>query len=199
MKAWAKTAVALLTVLWLGGCGGIPVNTDYDSDYQMSPTASYAWIDSPKKAARDPLIDNDLLERRVHRAVDEQLAANGLRPVNDGQQPDLLVAYHVGQEDKVDINTTDNFYGHYGYYPCWHCWGPSPYGYGYGQDVWVNYYTEDTLLIDIIDAKTKKLVWRGMADRRLPKFKTPVERDTYVRETVTAIFQYFPPGRTPRK
>lgn len=198
MKAWAKTTVALLTVLWLSGCGGIPVNTDYDSEYRFPSTASYAWIDASKKGMRDPLIDNDLLEQRVHRAVDEQLAANGLRPVNDGQQPDLLVAYHVGQEDKIDINTTDNFYGHYGYYPCWHCWGPS-YGYGYGQDVWVTYYTEGTLLIDIVDGKTKKLVWRGMADRRLPKFKTPDERDAYVRETVTAIFQHFPPGRTPSK
>lgn len=198
MNTWGRTAVALLTVLWLAGCSGIPVSTDYDTDYQMPPSASYAWIDSPKRAVRDPVVDNDLLESRVHRATNEQLAAAGLRPVADGQQPDLLVAYHVGEEQRVDINTTDNFYGYYGYYPCWHCWGPGPYGYG-GSDVWVNYYTQGTLLIDIIDAKTKKLVWRGVADRRVPSFKSPVERDTYVRETVAAIFQYFPPGRVPSK
>lgn len=196
MKAWLKTAVSLCAVLWLSGCGGIPVSTDYDPEYQLQPTASYAWMEAPKQAMKDPLIDNDLLERRVRRAVDEQLAANGLRLVADGQHPDVLVTYHVGQKEKVDIDTADHFYGYYGYYPCWHCWGPPPFG---GRDVWVTYYTQDTLLVDMVDAKTKKLIWRGVANRRMPNFKSPAERDTYVRESVNAIFQHFPPGSEPRK
>jgi hypothetical protein len=196
MKAWVKTAVSLCAALWLSGCVGIPVSTDYDPDYQLQPTASYAWMDVSKQAVKDPLVDNDLLERRVHRAVDEQLAANGLRLSADGQQPDLLVTYHVGQQEKVDIDTVDHFYGYYGYYPCWRCRGPAPFG---GSDVWVTYYTQDTLLIDIVDAKSKKLIWRGVANRRMPSFKSPTERDTYIRESVNAIFQHFPPGSAPRK
>lgn len=195
MGNWVKAGLSLLAGLWLSGCSGIPVNTDFDPDYHLSPTAVYAWMETPPQAAKDPLIDNDLVERRVHRAADEQLAANGLRLVNAGQQPDVLVTYHLGQQEKVDISTTDNFYGYYGYYPCWRCWAPRPYE----RDVWVNYYTQDTLLIDIVDAKTKKLVWRGVANRRLPSFTTPAQRDAYVRETVAAIFQYFPPGNSPRR
>lgn len=195
MKAFIKMTAALAALLWLSACSSVPVTTDYDPEYRLSPTASYAWLDAPKHQT-DPFVDNDLLARRVHRAVDEQLAANGLRPVTDGKQPDLLVTYHVGAQEKMDIDTTD-FYGYYGYYPCWHCWGPGPY-YG-GRDVWVRYYTEASLLIDIVDAKTKQLVWRGVADRRLPKFDDPAQRDAYVNETVRAIFQYFPPGTKPRK
>lgn len=195
MRGWMKVGLSLIAGLWLSGCSGIPVNTDFDPDYQLSPTAVYSWMEIPTHAARDPLVDNDLIERRVHRAADQQLAANGLRLATAGQQADVLVTYHLGQQEKVDISSTDSFYGYYGYYPCWRCWGPRPYD----RDVWVNYYTQDTLLIDIVDAKTKKLVWRGVAQRRLPSFTTPVERDTYVRETVAAIFQYFPPGSSPRK
>jgi hypothetical protein len=195
MKTWVKVTGLFAVLVWLAGCTGIPVETDYDPDYKLSLTSSYAWMETPRSAARDPIVDNDLLARRVQRAVDGELAAQGLKLVGVDQNPELLVTYHAGATEKIDIDTTDSFYGYYGYYPCWHCWGPGPYG----RDVWVRYYTEGTLVIDIVDAKTKKLVWRGTADRRIPKFKSPLERDVFVRDSVAAIFGHFPPGRQPAR
>jgi hypothetical protein len=139
----------------------------------------------PQKPAADPLIDNDLVARRVHRAVAEQLEGKGLREAASEAQADLLVTYHVGEEEKLDISS---FHSNFGYYPCWHCFGP-----GFDSDVWVTQYTQGKLVIDLIDAKNKQLVWRGIAARRLPTFKSPAERDQYIRETVVAIFKDFPP------
>src|SRR5690606_23359840 len=153
MNAWVKMAVGLVATVWLAGCSGIPVDTDYDPDYKLSLTSSYAWMEAPKAGARDPVVENDLLARRVQRSVDAELAAQGLRLVAADQEPELLVTFHAGEVEKMDIDTTDHFYGHYGYYPCWGCWGGGPYGYG--NDVWVRYYTEGTLMVDIVDAKTK--------------------------------------------
>jgi hypothetical protein len=195
MKTWVKAVGLLAVLVWLAGCTGIPVETDYDPDYKLSLTSSYAWMEAPKSAVRDPIVDNDLLARRVQRAVDGELAAQGLKLVGADQNPELLVTYHAGATEKIDIDTTDSFYGYYGYYPCWHCWGPGLYG----RDVWVRYYTEGTLVIDIVDAKTRKLVWRGTADRRIPKFKSPLERDVFMRDSVAAIFRHFPPGRQPAR
>ena len=118
-----------------------------------------------------------------------QLVAQGLTQVEDPAQADVLATYHIGTEDKIDINT---WHSYYGYYPCWHCWGPH---YGFRDDIWVNQYTQGTLIIDLIDADSRKLLWRGVADRRLPGFKTPEQRQAYLDETVTAILSKFPPSR----
>ncbi len=180
LRYFAFVAVAIV----LNACAGIPVSTDYDPNWQFPQTPAYAWLPHPMNKM-DPMVDNDLVAARVHRAVDEQLAAQGLSVAASEAAANVLVTYHIGEEEKLDINT---FHSHYGYYPCWGCWGP-----GFDSDIWVSQYTQGKLIIDLIDAKTKQLVWRGIASRRVPSFDTPQERDEYIRETVAAIFKKFPP------
>lgn len=177
---------AIVTVaIVLNACAGIPVSTDYDPSWQLPAVPVYAWMPHPLNKV-DPMVDNDLVAARVHRAVDDQLAAHGISATSNEADANLLVAYHIGEEEKLDINT---FHANYGYYPCWGCYGP---GYGYGSDIWVSQYTQGKLIIDLIDANTKQLVWRGIASRRVPSFDSPQERDQYIRETVMAIFKKFP-------
>jgi hypothetical protein len=188
MKIWSRVLALLVTTLVLNACGGIPVSTDYDPGWRLPEPATFAWMSQPhRQPVADPLVDNDLVAGRIRRAVNEQLEARGLREAASEQQADVLATYHVGQEERLDITS---FRSSYGYYPCWNCFG---YGPGFDSDIWVTQYTQGKLIIDLVDAKTKKLVWRGMATRRLPSFRTPAERDAYIRETVTAIFKDFPP------
>ena len=172
----------LLAASLLSACGAIPVSTDFDPAWQIPPAPVYAWMKRPLLKL-DPLVDNDLMEARIQRAVDEQLAAKGFSMAAAAAQANVLVTYHVGEEDKLDVS---GFHASYGYYPCWRCGGP-----GFDSDLWVSQYTQGKLVIDLVDAQTKKLVWRGEALRRVPDFKTPQQRDTYVRETVAAIFKKF--------
>lgn len=185
MSSVLRLCGVVLATIVLNACGAIPVSTDFNPEWHMPAAPVYAWMARPQNKL-DPMVDNDLMEARVHRAVDEQLAAKGFSLGASEGQANVLVTYHVGVEEKLDINT---FHSSYGYYPCWHCWGG-----GYGTDVWVTQYTEGKLVIDVVDAQTKKLVWRGSASRRVPTFKTPQERDTYIRETVVAIFKQFTPS-----
>lgn len=188
--SWRVRIGAALLTLLLGACTGVPVSTDYNTEYRFQPQSSYAWLEREREFS-DPRVDNDLVEARVRRAVDSQLRAKGLTQAQSVESADLLVSYHIGREDKIDVQT---FRSHFGYYPCWHCYGPH-WGYGpHGDDIWVSEYTQGTLVIDVIDAESRKLVWHGVAERRLPSFKTPQERDAYIRETVTAILARFPPG-----
>lgn len=187
MKIWSRLLALLVTTVVLNACSGVPVSTDYDPDWHLSLPASFAWMPRPHRQTADPLVDNDLVANRVHRAVSEQLEAKGLNEAASQQQADLLVTYHIGEEERLDINS---FRSNYGYYPCWHCFGYP----GFDSDIWVTQYTEGKLVIDLVDAKSKQLVWRGVAKRRLPSFNTPAERDAYIRETVTAIFKNFPPS-----
>lgn len=184
MNKWLRICGVLLAAVVLNACGAIPVSTDYDPNWQMPATPNYAWMSRPMHKA-DPMVDNDLVAGRVHRAVDDQLAAKGFSLVEKESDASVLVAYHIGEEEKLDINT---FHSNFGYYPCWRCWGP-----GFDNDISVTQYTQGKLIIDMVDAKTKQLVWRGIASRRVPDFKTPQERDKYIRESVAAIFKKFPP------
>lgn len=193
LAGYARLTLAVLLAVVVAGCTGVPVSTDYNTGYRFHEASSYAWLErKDNSGVAGSLADNDLVEARVRRAVDDQLKARGLAPAGSVEQADLLVTYYIGQEDKLDVRS---FRSNFGYYPCWHCYGPyGGAGWGYDNDVWVTEYTEGTLVIDIIDAETRKLVWHGIAERRLPVFTDPHQRDAYVRETVTAILARFPPG-----
>lgn len=190
MNAFLRRLTLATLVLLVAACHTVPVSTDYDPDWQLKPSATYAWLPPQKKLVTDPAVDNDLFAKRLHRAVDEQLKAKGLA-MTSVDSADLLISYHVAQETRIDIDT---FRSHYGYYPCWGgCWGPGwgP-GWGAGSDVWVREYTAGTLMIDVVDGKSRELRWRGVSERRVPAFRTPEEREAFIRETVAAIFQKFP-------
>jgi hypothetical protein len=191
-RSFKHGCVAVALLLLVAACSQVPVSTDYDPEWQLQPSASYAWLPPAKRAVTDPLIDNELFARRIQRAVDEQLRLKGLA-AGSNDSADLLVNYHISTREKLDVDT---FHSSFGYYPCWGgCWGPGWRGYygpGWGNDITVRQYTAGTLIIDLVDAKTKALVWRGSSERRVPSFKTPEDRDAWVRETITAIFERFP-------
>ena len=57
----------------------------------------------------------------------------------------------------------------------------------------VRTYKEGTLVIDIIDSSSYKIVWRGVAEGRLPKTTSINERTQIVRDAVGMVFEEFPP------
>src|SRR5678815_4341582 len=69
---------------------------------------------------------------------------------------DFFVAFYVGLADRYDMQYLD--YGmpvfHRGFRTGWWGW---PRGY----DAWAVPYTQSTVIIDVIDAHSNQLVWRG--------------------------------------
>ena len=182
-RTWIASTAATLAVL-LAGCSSFKVTDDYDPSADFAQFGSYAWLprpDATETGART--IDDGLLRQRIERATDEGLAAKGLRRVDAPTDANLLVTSHISVEQKLRVNTTNYGYG-YGR------WGY--YGGGY-TDTTVDQYEEGTLILDFIDAKTKQLVWRGMAQSRLKEMATPEEREARVRAAVAAILEKYPP------
>ena len=173
----------------LVACAGIPVSTDYDTSRAFSSLKTYAWMTPKKKLIIDPLVDNDLMNRRVQRAVENRLAALGFSKASEQQGADFFITYHVSAEDRISISS---FYNSFGYYPCWN----GCYGRGYGgvgmNDVSVRHYKQGTFMLDVIDPASTELIWRGIAGKRLTS-GTPQERDLYVDSIVDAILAKFPP------
>jgi hypothetical protein len=164
-----------LPLALLAACSSVSTNYDYDMSYDFSKLRTYRWADIPSKSDADPLV-----VQRVGAAVESQLKAKGYAQAEG--TPDFLVATYVGRRTRIQV--TDWGYG----YGPWGGW----YGGG-GLDVYE--YEEGTLIVDIVDNRTRKLVWRGTAVRIIDPGATPEEKTEHINEAVGKIFEDFPPKR----
>jgi len=97
--------------------------------------------------------------------------------------PDVRILVHGATEEKKRLDT---FYtGGYGGYRGWG-WG----GVG-SSTTTVSEYTEGTLVVDIFDASTKGLIWRGVAQDEL-KAKQE-KREKQASKAITKLLKDFPP------
>lgn len=180
-------AAALLgsTLLLTGGCTTTNARTDYDPAVDFSKYHTYVWAGG-KDMTNSGLLENSLVDKRIKEIVTRQLITKGLVEVAAGQPSDLVVRYWVGVKEKTDIDTIPTAGMGYAYGPYWGGrWGP-----GYDQVI-VNNYHEGTLIIDLIDAKSKDLAWRAYLVQTLEKdmSKTAAKAEA----NAAAAFANYPP------
>ncbi len=129
------------------GCSTIRVETDFDPDADFASLKTYKWIEHTKKTDSEMMKD-PLIRTHVINAVENEMDAKGyFKAVNEN--PDFLIAFYAGSRKKVDVTHYHYRYGR---------WGRLR-----GRDISVRKYKEGTLIVDIIDARTKQLAWRGWA------------------------------------
>ncbi|WP_164021657.1 DUF4136 domain-containing protein [Pyxidicoccus trucidator] len=189
MSPHHRLAVPLLLLL-LAACSGIETNTHYDpaSVGKLDGYKTYAWLPAPEGA--DPRIYNDVTEAQVKKVVDAQLASRGYRKVDEN--PDFKFGWHGSIDQKMDVDTVNSYYG-YG----WGSWY-APYGPGMSvgatfPQTYVDEYEEGTLILDVVDAGTNKLVWRGTAQAALEDNPSPQRREERLGEAVKDVLEQFPP------
>src|SRR5208283_3401961 len=168
---WSSIALALGV-----GCSTVQVQTDWNRSTDFSNFHSYAWLSDRPLATGDPRFDNALVDQRIRNATAETLATKGFAPAPQASA-DFLMSYLITSQQKTDINTVYQGYG-YG----WGGWGGPAYAQTY-----VMQYELGTLILDVLDPKTKTLVWRGSGSARLGETRTPEELDALVRAAVEEI------------
>lgn len=174
MKA-TGLAAATTCLLMLIGCSGIEVATDYNREWDFAPYRTYDWAAQKVPELRDPLIDTSLLENRVKRAVEREMSTKGYS--QSVEEPDILIAYHIGQQSQVDVSRCGY---HYPTSP--HCWG---------REVETYAYTEGTLVLDFIDYESEELIWRGTATSAI---HDPEKVEETINEVVKKMLAKYPPG-----
>jgi len=170
----------LCAVLLAAGCSSVSVSHDFDSKADFASLRTYSWLTAPEstsESVKKELQTNSLIEARVKKAVNQQLAAKGLKETT--QDPDFLVAFHTGVQDKTDIQS----------------WG---YGYGYwgarGGSVSTIHYQEGTLILDFIDPKSDNLIWRGVGKKVVSERTTPEKSEKEINAAVEQILKKYPPS-----
>jgi hypothetical protein len=155
------------------------VHFDYDRSANFGTYQTYQWVDY-----RDVLVEDQILDRDIKRAVDAQLAGKGLRRVDSGG--DLLVGYKVGISQEKEFNSLGGWGGPGG-------WGP-PFG-GWGNST-VTTSTIDVgkLTIGMYDPARQQLVWRGSASKTLDIKNDPEKNYHNLEKAMTKLFKSYPPG-----
>jgi hypothetical protein len=132
---------------------------------------------------------NPLSEKRVSDEISSALVAKGWA-VAPEDKADALVVLHGATEMKKNLNT---FYsGGYGGYR-WGGWGG---GMG-STTTTVSEYKVGTLVTDVFDAKSKSLLWRGIAQDEISD--KPEKNVKKLAKVGDKLFKNFPPGSDPKK
>lgn len=179
MKSWAKIASLALAVGGLAvACSTIETSADWDKAVDFSKYKTYAWHQTEQA-------ENSLVRQRIEGAVDNALASKGLRKADS--DPDLWVVTHTRLSEQTQINTYDTGWG-YG----WR-WGYGGYGGGMSTTT-VSKIPVGNLIVDLVDAKAKQMVWRGTASKTLDPKSAPEKREAAVNEAVQKMFEKYPAG-----
>jgi len=188
-----KQILSILTMLFLfSGCSTLKVDVDYDSSYNFNNKTKYAVVHSLKES------EDSLTNNRIAEAIKKSLNNNNYKEVSK-EDADLIFVYHVNVINKSDIRTDYQVIGYsgYGYGPGW---GYGRYGGfgGYGSTVVIprssTYkWQEGKLIIDAMNAKNQKIVWRGIAKDELSNGNSSHEEKVeYINKVVKKLMKDFP-------
>jgi hypothetical protein len=168
----------------------VKVNTEYDPTAPYDTYKTYAWNPRPPGEEQAPAARNPQVRALVISAIDREMKKEGFALTTPEANPDFLVSVHGWAQNKIEVSNYGYAYGgayRYGAY------GP---GYAVAVPVTeVREYTEGTLLLDFVDAKTKQLVWRGVAtDSITSASQVPKVIDGVAIELLKA----YPPPKQPK-
>jgi uncharacterized protein DUF4136 len=136
--------VAVAVAIGAGVSSAQTVHTNFDPSANFASYKTYYW------AKTDPVPGNDILNSRIMADVDAGMARRGWTKAPK-DQADLAVVANVSTQPQQKLETFYTGWGGWG----WGGWGP--------VETTVHTYLKGTLIVDLFDAKTKKLTWRGVA------------------------------------
>jgi hypothetical protein len=149
------------------------VKTDFDHQANFSQYKTYSWQEI--KPA------DSLWDARIRNAVDAELASKGWTQV-DANGDVAIVAIKTTQTEK----TLQTFYDGFGGGWRWRGFG------GFGDATTTEQdFKEGTLVVDLYDAKTKQLIWRGSAEVAVSNKAEKNEKN--LDKGITKMFKDFPP------
>ncbi|MDP2053449.1 MAG: DUF4136 domain-containing protein [Acidobacteriota bacterium] len=176
-----RTLTALAAAVALAvtaACATMNVSAHLERGVNFAEFVTYEWGPPDNLPVGDPRLDNNpFFNDYLQGAVEKQMTAKGFTRAAEGRPADLLVHYHASVNQRLDVYGADHAAG---------------YCYGDCQPQVVD-FDQGTLVIDIVDVKTKKVIWRGWSQDTMTGVIDNQERlEKQVDEGVTKMFQLLP-------
>lgn len=166
-------AVAVCLALSATKAAGQDVSYDFDKGADFSSYKTYAWV-------RGAELTDELNHKRVVAAIDSQLAAKGMIRVEATANPDMLISYNATFGKDLQIRGFSSGIGY-------------RYGASRSGSASVNEVVVGTLTVNMVDAKTRSLVWRGVATRDVDTKASAEKRDKNVNKAAEKLLRNYPP------
>jgi len=175
--------IAVVGIAVAAGCATpLTVEHDYDTAYDFSKLKTYDWLPSPPGNQME-----DMTEKRVQGAVNSQLQTKSYSRSADS--PDFLVSVEgvkktvtggtvaVGASIGIPVGSR----------------GSVRVGGGKSKP---QEKQEGTLSLNIVDAKTQTVIWKGTATAALQPKTSPEEQQQRINQVIAELLKSFPPGKT---
>jgi len=184
MKKFLQNSCLLSLILLAWSCGpGLKVNSDYDKAADFKKYKTFAMY-TPENI-NDAI--SQLNRDRVIAAIKSEMTKKGFQ--ESTTSPELLVNAVAIFQDRASVTANSNNYGYGGVYRPYY-WGVAGASSTTTYDV--RHYKDGSLIIDVIDAAAKKLIWQGTGNKEIDgPVKDPDKR---IPEAIAMIMASFPPG-----
>jgi len=164
-----KKTLALICFVSMSICGAMAakVSVYWDKSADFTQFLTYAW-------AKGTPASNPLIDQRIIANVDSELIARGFKKVDAPENADLIVFYHAAVGTETELNPTSI----------------AGWGWRWGDES-IDKIPVGQLVVDIGEAKTRKLLWMGSASDVLNE---PEKNADKLKEAVSDMFKQFPPS-----
>jgi hypothetical protein len=136
-----------VTAMLAAGCASMSIGTYVSRDTDWSRYRTYAWAPADALPAGDARLEhNGIFVDYFQGAVERGLHGHNLLLVSASDHPDLLIHFHGSVRRVLDVADVNR-----------------PHDAGVSEPASVVDYDEATLTLDMVDARTTRLLWRGWA------------------------------------
>ena len=182
MRRQLLRVTLVTTALLLAGCATLQVGSHMDRGLVWSQYKTFDWGPADALPAGDPKLDKDpFFQDRVEGAIEKAMAAHGFARSGTSDRADVLVHYHAHVTERLDVDQIDRGYGYCSTADC---------------QPRVTRYEAGTLVVDIVDAASNVLIWRGWAQGSLEGVLGNRDRlRRRIDESVRQMFETLPSAR----
>jgi Domain of unknown function (DUF4136) len=159
---------ALLLCMTARFAVGQTVSVNYNRGQSFAAYHTYAWGSNNANQIKDSILAQVAMQN-----VDAALQGKGLQKVDENQTPDLIVTANGGLQQQTSYTA----------------WGMRGFGGGMGS-ITPQQNVVGTLIVDLDDAKTQSLVWRGIGQNTLSNSGS--KNQQLVQNAVTKMFKQWP-------
>jgi hypothetical protein len=167
-----------LAAVFAAGCATMNVSSHVERGINFAQFATYDWGPADALPTGDPRLDNNpFFNDYLTGAVERHLALHGYQRATNGQ-PQVLVHFHANVTQRFEVHGMDRS----AYVNCYPNCEPQ-----------VVDYEQGTIIIDLVDAATDKVVWRGWAQDNIAGIVDNQDRmKQHIDKAVAQMFELFP-------
>ena len=168
--------IVIITAIIFVSCSSIKITSDRDGDVDFTKFSTLSYYGWQEESDR---ILSRFDKERIEQAFADEFAKRGVSVVE--KNGDIIVSLYIVVDQRTGTTAYTNHYGAggpYGYYGGFGYGAGWGWGMGYSTTSYQDYeYQVGTLVCDVFDYDTKKLIWQGVVSGEIDQNLKTRERN----------------------